>query len=204
MEGQKPVLRKAGKSLKLVPAICPQCSAQLAVEPQMDELFCQHCGTKFLVDTAINKYNIQFTTINHTNNFQIGRKGTAEAFFEYSERMAERSAKNAGKELVQVLIALVGACAFLFILLSVFNRDHVAVNSSSDSLVGENYASVITALNDAGFTNIKTKVIDVAAGSNTEGGAVAKIAIDGQTAFSSDDSFKKDIEIIVTYYISPD
>lgn len=160
--------------------------------------------TKFLVDTAINKYNIQFTTINHTSSIQIGRKGTAEAFFEHSERMAERSAKNAGKELVQALLALVAMFALIFILNSVIIKDHVAVNSSSDYLVGENYEYVITALKDAGFTNIKTKIIDAAAGSNTEDGAVTKIAIDGQTEFSSDDSFKKDIEIIVTYYISPD
>ena len=58
--------------------------------------------------------------------------------------------------------------ALIFILNSVITKDHVAVNSSSDYLVGENYEYVITALKDAGFTNIKTKIIDAAAGSNTE------------------------------------
>ena len=49
--------------MPLVPAKCPQCGAQLKVNNELDAAICEYCNTTFIVDKAINNFNI-------TNNFE--------------------------------------------------------------------------------------------------------------------------------------
>ena len=51
--------------MPLVPAICTQCGAALQVESTADASICQHCGTPFITEKAINNYNV-------TNNISAG------------------------------------------------------------------------------------------------------------------------------------
>jgi len=44
--------------LKLVPAVCTNCGAPLTLPPDAKNFICPHCNTEFLVDEAINNYNI--------------------------------------------------------------------------------------------------------------------------------------------------
>lgn len=48
--------------MPLTPAKCPQCGAQLKVNSEQDAAICEYCNTPFIVEKAINNYNI-------TNNF---------------------------------------------------------------------------------------------------------------------------------------
>lgn len=52
--------------MALVPAICTQCGAKLEVDDTRDAAICQHCGTAFVTEKAINNYNI--TNVNTFNN----------------------------------------------------------------------------------------------------------------------------------------
>ncbi|MFC4714205.1 DUF4839 domain-containing protein [Planococcus dechangensis] len=84
------------------------------------------------------------------------------------------------------------------------NPNVLKVGKSSDELGGENYETVISELEQTGFTNIETKVLDdLITGWLTEDGEIEKIEIDGDTDFSANDSFQKDSEIIVTYHTFP-
>ena len=56
---------------KFVPAVCPKCGGQLQVDPTQEAAVCQYCGTPFIVDKAINQYNIQNATIEHADNVTI-------------------------------------------------------------------------------------------------------------------------------------
>ena len=76
---------------KFVPAVCPKCGGQLQVDPTQEAAVCQYCGTPFIVDKAINQYNIQNATIEHADNVTINQKGAAESFFDFAGEQMNRS-----------------------------------------------------------------------------------------------------------------
>ena len=43
---------------RLVPAVCTQCGAALEVDPTQEAAVCKYCNTPFIVDKAIQNYNI--------------------------------------------------------------------------------------------------------------------------------------------------
>ncbi len=45
--------------MALVPAICTQCGAQIEVDNTHDAGICKYCGTAFVIEKAINNYNIR-------------------------------------------------------------------------------------------------------------------------------------------------
>ena len=80
---------------RLVPAVCTQCGASLEVDPSQEAAVCKYCNTPFIVEKAIQNYNIQHATIEHVDNVTINTKSTAESFFSFlgaqlSERRAVR------------------------------------------------------------------------------------------------------------------
>jgi predicted DNA-binding ArsR family transcriptional regulator len=78
------------------------------------------------------------------------------------------------------------------------------VSTSSDEIVGENYQTVILELEEAGFTNIETKVLDdLITGWLTKDGEIEQVEINGDTEFSANDSFQKDSQIVITYHTFP-
>lgn len=52
--------------MSLVPAICTQCGAQIKVDSSKEAAICEHCGTTFIVEKAINNYN---TYVTNNNSF---------------------------------------------------------------------------------------------------------------------------------------
>ena len=44
--------------MPLVPAKCPQCGAQLKVNSEQDAAICEYCNTPFVIEKAINNYNV--------------------------------------------------------------------------------------------------------------------------------------------------
>ncbi|MGM0900356.1 MAG: DUF4839 domain-containing protein [Bacillota bacterium] len=85
-------------------------------------------------------------------------------------------------------------------------QDHnvLKVSKSSNEIVGENYQTVISELEETGFTNIETKVLDdLITGWLTKDGEIEQIEINGDTEFSTNDSFQKDSKIVITYHTFP-
>jgi hypothetical protein len=73
------------------------------------------------------------------------------------------------------------------------------VSKSSDEIVGEDYQTVISELEETGFTNIKTKVLDdLITGWMTKDGEIEQVEINGDTEFSANDRFQKDSKIVIT------
>ncbi|MBQ8075594.1 MAG: hypothetical protein IJ237_06375 [Oscillospiraceae bacterium] len=81
------------QSTHLVPAVCTQCGGQLEVDPSQEAAVCKYCGTPFIVEKAIQNYNVQHATIEHVDNVNIDMKGTADSFFSFlGTQMSERRA----------------------------------------------------------------------------------------------------------------
>lgn len=69
---------------------------------------------------------------------------------------------------------------------------------------GKNFSSVLQAYQDAGFINIKLEIIDdLIFGWFTKDGSVESIAIDGETKFSTEYTYRPDTEVVITYHTFP-
>ena len=75
---------------RLVPAVCTQCGAALEVDPTQEAAVCKYCNTPFIVDKAIQNYNIKNAKIEHVDTVNIDMKGTADSFFGFvGKQMSE-------------------------------------------------------------------------------------------------------------------
>lgn len=73
----------------LVPAICPQCGAPVKVDPNMEKAECYHCGTSFVVSSAVNEYKVERANI-RAEKVEVHKKGTVEATLSHVEKMREK------------------------------------------------------------------------------------------------------------------
>lgn len=88
-----------------VPAICSQCGAVLKVNPTQDAAICVHCGTPFIVEKAIQQFEIQKAenvqihhaeTINVVNNYtdrsvhSHETKGAVQATLDFIDKQIEK------------------------------------------------------------------------------------------------------------------
>lgn len=72
---------------------------------------------------------------------------------------------------------------------------------SSHAAKGENFNDVLLLYQDAGFVNTKLEVIDdLIFGWFAKDGSVESIAIDGETKFSIEQSYRPDVEVVITYH----
>ena len=79
------------------------------------------------------------------------------------------------------------------------------VSKSSDEIIGENYLAVISELEETGFTNIETKVLDdLITGWLTKDGKIEQVEINKETEFDANKSFQKDTKIVITYHTFPE
>ena len=53
------VKKKASETMPLVNAKCTNCGANLEVDNAQDAAICKFCGSAFVVEKAINNYNIK-------------------------------------------------------------------------------------------------------------------------------------------------
>ena len=68
--------------MPLVPAKCPNCGASLTLDPVTRAAVCPYCQTPFVVEDAVNNYNIQNTVRVehlHTDKVEIQDSGAAES-----------------------------------------------------------------------------------------------------------------------------
>lgn len=64
-----------GMSTKLVPAKCTNCGGQLTVDPSCQSAVCPYCNSTFIVDQAINNYNVQMNGNMNIGNATINIQG---------------------------------------------------------------------------------------------------------------------------------
>ena len=79
------------KKVKLVPAICTQCGATLEVDPTCDAAVCKFCNTPFVIEKAINNYNIKYANIEHADNVNIDMKGTVKEVLDFAGKQISES-----------------------------------------------------------------------------------------------------------------
>ena len=72
---------------------------------------------------------------------------------------------------------------------------------SSKDAKKQNYKDIQKLFKDSGFVNVKTeRHEDLITGWINKDGAVENISIDGETKFGTQDKFRPDTEVIITYH----
>ncbi len=72
------------ENVRIVPASCTQCGGTVEVEPQSEKATCPFCGTSFIVEKAINNYNVQHANIEHADNVNIDMTGTVKTVLDFA------------------------------------------------------------------------------------------------------------------------
>lgn len=70
------------------------------------------------------------------------------------------------------------------------------IGHSNNDFIGQNYELVVSSLDDSGYTNVVTQIIN---DGWAEGGSVLSVSVDGKTDYNSDSRFFDDTPIVVSY-----
>ena len=81
------------KEVKLVPAICTQCGATLEVDPTQEAAVCKHCNTPFIIEKAINNYNVKYANIEHADNVNVDLTGSVKEVLDFAGKQLEENRK---------------------------------------------------------------------------------------------------------------
>lgn len=71
--------------MPLVPAKCPSCGADVQIDDSRKEAFCSFCGSKFLVESAVNYYNTNNEYHIEQANIQVEDRNGLEARLKNAE-----------------------------------------------------------------------------------------------------------------------
>ncbi|MBQ6521059.1 MAG: hypothetical protein IJI14_20315 [Anaerolineaceae bacterium] len=80
--------------VKFVPAACPKCGGQLEVDPSQEAAVCKYCGTPFIVDKAIQNYNIANAHIDHVDKVNVDLKGSVDSVIGFVEREFDKNRED--------------------------------------------------------------------------------------------------------------
>lgn len=80
--------------MRFVPATCTKCGAALDVDPSQDAAVCPYCDTAFIVEKAINNYNIEHANIEHVDNVTIDMKGSVDSVLHFAAEQMKESRKE--------------------------------------------------------------------------------------------------------------
>ncbi len=101
------------------------------------------------------------------------------------------------------LFALV-VCIYSLSACASTNEDVDLVSLPAIEYTGADFEAVVAELENAGFTNIRTKAIDdLTSNRKMDEGVIESITINGSDDFLETEQFESDAEIIITYHIIP-
>ena len=80
-------------NVKMVPAVCTQCGGTVEVDKTKEEAKCPFCGTSFVIEKAINNYNVKYATIEHADNVNIDVTGAVKEVLDFAGTQMSESRK---------------------------------------------------------------------------------------------------------------
>lgn len=214
-------------AVKLIKLKCPDCGASLEFEADREQAFCSYCGAKILIHNE-NEYiyrNIDEAEIEMAKAKKEIRLKELEvqktktnllkwAVIVYSAIVAVMAATGfignaVGNENLSswlfpaemlFLFGVFGAFMY-FMSYSEKNDGKIKLPQCIEEYKQYDYNSMVQALRDAGFTNIKTLPRkDLKYGIFKGEGQISKITIDGGTSFSQGSRFRYDVPIVISYH----
>lgn len=86
---------------KLVPAVCPHCGGKIQVNPDSEAAVCEYCETPFIVEKAVNEYQVLNQEIHNHNESTtvINKRGVVGSVLDYMENKQIRREEQTKKEI---------------------------------------------------------------------------------------------------------
>ncbi len=179
--------------------VCDNCQAVIEMDEEKDILYCPYCGSKELI---IESDNVRIEKLRTNAQKQVA--------LDKNQKSLERARIKKEKDLAEsrhdliLILGLFGAMVLLCIVLTI--NDHLSDTGepkisplySSSDLKGENVNSVISELEDEGFTNIKSVVVKPGLFDGDKIGQVKEIKIE-DSSMSKNGKYDLD-ELVVIYY----
>ena len=81
-------------NIKMVPAICSQCGGTVEVNRSDETAKCPFCGASFIVEKAVNVYNVQHANIEHADNVNIDVTGAVKEVLDFAGNQMKEERKD--------------------------------------------------------------------------------------------------------------
>ena len=133
------------ENVKIVPASCTQCGGTVEVDPGTEMAVCPFCGTSFIVEKAVNNYNVQHANIEHADNVNIDMTGSVKTVLDFvgdqmkesreERREARREAARTDREMSRGFLKIFGLmCAgmMVFVLVAFIVMQFTGAGEDSD------------------------------------------------------------------------
>ncbi|MCR5773556.1 MAG: hypothetical protein K6G42_00595 [Lachnospiraceae bacterium] len=104
------------ENVKLVPALCTQCGGQLEVDSSKETAECPFCGATFMVDKAVNNYNVKYAHIEHADNVTIDTKGAMDSILGFAKEQINENRNTKKDNQTQMFSMLFKMMALLMII----------------------------------------------------------------------------------------
>ena len=92
-----------GETVKIVPALCTQCGGSVEVDSASEKATCPFCGASFIVEKAINNYNVQHATIEHADSVNIDMRGAVKDVLDFmGDQMKESRVQRQQMKKIEV------------------------------------------------------------------------------------------------------
>ena len=67
------------------------------MDPEKEAAVCPYCGTPFIIEKAINNYNIQHAHIDHVDNVNVDLTGSVNSVLGFAERQLDQHREEKNK-----------------------------------------------------------------------------------------------------------
>jgi predicted RNA-binding Zn-ribbon protein involved in translation (DUF1610 family) len=71
-------------NVKMVPALCTQCGGNVEVDLSKETAKCPYCGMEFIVEKAVNNYNVKYAHVEHADNVNIDVTGAVKEVLDFA------------------------------------------------------------------------------------------------------------------------
>ena len=80
-------------NVKMVPAICTQCGGTVEVNKDEETAICPFCGASFIIEKAVNIYNVQHANIEHADTVNVDVSGAVKEVLDFAGSQINESRK---------------------------------------------------------------------------------------------------------------
>ena len=189
---------------------CPACGGDIKMDVNgKNSIFCPFCGKQLAVESNRKEVNVNIHK-RYTNDAAVAREKRLER-----EHRQQLNAEYKRQEDISdakifkymfifmgvVFICMFGAIGIMNLSkMHAKNSGYIKVGKSSFWMRGDDYKTLSTKLEAAGFTNITTVDLDDAGFILNKADTVESVTIDGESDFEEDDYFPPDAKIVITYH----
>ena len=212
--------------MKLIKLQCPNCNSPLEVENGRNEMFCQYCGTKIMLDDGSRNININKTvtkninhkidhTVRYVDETRIEEERTKQQDIAYQREKLKKP--GLGERLFNLKVKqfkmFVGLLLLMLVLAGIMGvvqffqkgiagiKGDVEVGASASMYQGENYKEVRAQLEANGFKNFEEIALnDADENEEWKEGDVKSVSIGGDSDFANGDFLDPEDAVVITYH----